>query len=191
MKLKKFTFLLVFAFIGYTVTAQKYTNTESATVTKVWKGTTFSSSKSLIDNIVEAPDLSLLNKALENKSIVKSMEAEDMITVFAISNKGFSMLQEKHDSIFDSSKAKLLTSIITYHIIPGRVDSYSIKNEIKRHGGIAYYATLQGNKIGVKEENGQLVLVDTQGNSSIISESDFYHKNGFFHIVDGIVLPEL
>jgi len=191
MKLKKYTFLLVVALIGYTVTAQKYTNTENATVTKEWKGTTFSSSKSIAENIAETTDLSFFKRALKNENIKGALESEEMITVFAISNKGFSKLQTKHDSIFEASRATLLTAIIKYHVIPGRVDSHSMKKAVERNGGTIYYATLQGEKLGIKEENGQLILVDAQGNSSIISATDFYHKNGFFHIVDGIVLPEM
>ena len=190
MKLKKYTFLLLLVFIGNTSTAQKYTKTDNQTVTKEWKGSTFSSSNSIVDNISEASELSLFKRALSSEAINKSLDAEEMITVFAISNNGFSELQTKHDSIFDTSKAKLLTAIIRYHVIPGRVDSHSIKKEVERKGGTVYYTTLQGEKLGIKEENGQLLLVDAQGNTSVISATDFYHKNGFFHIVDGIVLPK-
>lgn len=183
--------LLFIVLIGITATAQKYKNTEEVNVTKEWNGTTFSSTKSFGENISEATDLSLMNRALENKTTIKALEAEEMVTIFAITNKGFTRLQEKKDSIFDSSNARLLTSIVKYHVIPGRVDSYSLKESVKRSGGTVYYATLQGESLGVKEENGQLVLVDAQGNTSLIIATNFYHKNGFFHIVDGIVLPKM
>jgi len=189
--MKKFKILLFIVLIGITATAQKYTKTENSNVTKEWNGNTFSSSNSLAENIAVAPDLSLMYKALEDKTILNALESEEMVTVFVISNKGFTKLREKKDSIFDTSKANLLTAIVTYHAIPGRVDSHSIKKAAKRNDGITYYATLQGGKLGIKEENGQLVLVDPQGNTSVISATDFYHKNGFFHIVDGIVFPEM
>jgi uncharacterized surface protein with fasciclin (FAS1) repeats len=159
-------------------------------VTKEWNDNTFSSSKTFYENISEVADLSLMKKALENVAILNTIEDEEMVTIFAITNKGFIKLQEKQDSIFDASKASLLTAIIKYHVIPGRVDSYSLKESVKRNNGLSYYATLQKEKLGIKEENGQLVLVDSDGNTSIISATDFYHKNGFFHIVDGIVLPK-
>lgn len=189
--MKKYKILFFIALIGITATAQKYTNTENATVTKEWNGNTFSSSKSFSENIYEASDLSLLKRALENEAILKTIEEEEMVTIFAVTNKGFEKLQESKDSIFDSSKTKPLTAIVKYHIIPGRVDSHSIKESTKRKGGTVYYATLQEEKLGIKEENGQLFLVDAQGNTSVISAIDFYHKNGFFHIVDGIVFPKM
>ena len=189
--MKNYKILFLIVLMGFTVTAQKYTNTENTNVTKEWNGNTFSSSKSFTENIAEASDLSQIKKALENETILKALEAEEMITVFAITNNGFTKLQAKKDSIFDRSKANLLTAIIKYHVIPGRVDSHSMKNAIKYSNGTAYYATLQGEKLGIKEENGQLVLIDVEGNTSVISATDFYHKNGFFHIVEGIVFPEM
>ena len=188
--MKRYKILLFIVIIGITATAQKYTNTDNTTVTKEWNGVTFSSTKSFAENITEVTNFSLLKRALENENIITSLESEEMITVFAITNNGLSKLQEKQDSIFDSSQTILLTAIIKYHVIPGRVDSHSIKESVKRKG-TAYYATLQGEKLGIKEENGQLVLVDAQGNTSVISATDFYHKNGFFHIVDGIVFPRM
>ncbi len=190
MRLKKYSLLLLLVLLVNTITAQKYIKTDSKTVTKEWKGYTFSSSKPLVENISEVSELSSLKRALSKKAINNLLEAEEMITVFAITNNGFSELQTKHDSIFDASKTKQLTAIITYHVVPGRVDSHSIKNEVERKGGIAYYATLQGEKLGIKEEYGQLLLVDAKGNTSVISATDFFHKNGFFHIVEGIVLPK-
>ena len=191
MKLKKYTFLIVLALMVNTITAQKYTNTDKETAIREWKGNTFSSSKSLIENLSEVSELSLLKRALTNVALNNSLEEEEMITVFAVSNNGFLELEVKHDSIFDVSKAKLLTAIIKYHVIPGRVDSYSIKKAVERNnGGTAYFATLEGEKLGIKEEKGHLLLVDAQGNTSVISATDFYHSNGFFHIVDGIVLPK-
>jgi uncharacterized surface protein with fasciclin (FAS1) repeats len=112
-----------------------------------------------------------------------------MVTVFAMTNNGYEELQSVKDSIFDITVAANRLAIIKYHVIPGRVDSHSIKKAVERTGGIAYFSTLQGVKLGAKEENGELYLVDSLGNTSMISATDFYHKNGIFHIVEGFVLP--
>ncbi|PHS61826.1 MAG: hypothetical protein COB12_11655 [Flavobacterium sp.] len=191
MKKIKITTIIILLFIGFTGVSQKYTNTENVNVSKKWNGNTFTSSKTFAENISEVQDFSQLKRALENKDLLNAIASEEMVTVFAVSNSGFEKYQEKQDSIFGVSNAKNLTAIIKYHIIPGRVDSYVIKNSIKKKGGVIYYATLQGDKLGIKEENGQLILIDAAGNKSVISATDFYHKNGFFHIVDGIVYPKL
>jgi len=189
MKNIKHIAFVILLLIGFTGISQKYSKTENANVSKKWNGTTFVSSKTFYENISEVPDFSMLKKALENESLKNALEKEEMVTVFAISNKGFARYQEKQDSIFDVANSNKLSAIIKYHVIPGRLDSYSIKKATGKKG-IAYFATLQGEKLGIKEENNQLYLIDSKGNTSLISATDFYHKNGFFHIVDGIVFPK-
>ncbi len=185
-------FLIAFVVLsGFTGVSQKYINKDNSTITKDWKGNSFSSSKTFSENIAESSDFTSLKKALNNKELLNTLEKEEMITVFAITNNGFATYQQKQDSIFDVVNANKLTAIIKYHVIPGRVDSHSIKKAIQRKNGIVYFATLQGDKLGFKEENGQLYLIDNQGNTSLITATDFFHKNGFFHIVDGIVFPSL
>tara|TARA_R110000787_G_scaffold17180_1_gene54206 strand:- start:45121 stop:45699 length:579 start_codon:yes stop_codon:yes gene_type:complete len=181
-------FTLLISTIGF---AQKYTKTDNSEVTKIWNETTFYSSKSFAENIAEVPNFSMLKKSLELGSIAKEIEGEEMVTIFAMTNNGYEKLQGVKDSIFDITVAANRVAIIKYHVIPGRVDSHSIKKAVQRKGGVAYFSTLQGDTLGVKEENGQLYLVDSLGNTSMISATDFYHKNGFFHIVEGYVLPPL
>ncbi len=184
--------IIVFALFISTVSfAQKYTKTDNSEVKKKWNETTFYSSKSFSENIAEVPNLSKLKKDLEFGSSIKVIEDEEMVTIFAMTNNGYEKLQAVQDSIFDISVAANRVALINYHVVPGRVDSRSIKKAVKRSDSIVHFSTLQGEKLGVKEENGQLFLVDPLGNTSLILATDFYHKNGFFHLVEGYVIPTM
>ncbi len=129
-----------------------------------------------------------MKKSLELGSSTKEIEDQEMVTIFAMTNNGYEKLLGVKDSIFDIAPLANRIAIIKFHVIPGRVDEHSIKRAIQHKDGIA---TLQGVKLGIKEENSQLFLVDSFGNTSVISATDFYHKNGFFHIVEGFTLPAL
>ena len=179
-------FTLLMSTMGF---AQKYTKTDSSEIARKWNKTTFYSSKSFAENIAEVPNFTILKKNLELGLSGKAIEDEEMVTIFAMTNNGYEKLEGVKDSIFDITVVANRVAMIKYHVIPGRVDSHSIKKAVQRIGGIAYFSTLQGDKLGVKEENGQLYLVDSLGNTSMILATDFYHKNGFFHIVEGFVLP--
>ena len=184
--------LLFFALLISTISfAQKYTKTDTSGVSKKWNETTFYASKSFTENIAEVPSFSILKKSLELGSSTKEIEDQEMVTIFAMTNNAYEKLQGVKDSIFDIVPIANRIAIIKYHVIPGRVDKRSIKKAIQYKEGIAYFTTLQGVKLGVKEENSQLFLVDSFGNTSVISATDFYHKNGFFHIVEGFTLPAL
>lgn len=180
MKLK--TLLLVCLLAAFTASAQKYTNTKTQTTTKEWKGLTFSSEKSLFQNIENTDAFSKAAPLFKTGVI-----ADDaMLTVFVMVNSSFSKLDEKEEkSLFaDSWKP-----FITYHLIPGRVDSNALVKAVANGNGTAYFDTVLGERLGVKEVKGNLVLFDTQGNTANIIGQDYYHKNGFFHIVDGLLLP--
>ena len=184
--------LLFFALLINTIGfAQKYTKTDTSELSKKWNETTFYASKSFAENITEVPSFSILKKNLELGSSTKEIEDQEMVTIFAMTNNAYEKLQGVKDSVFNIVPIANRIAIIKYHIIPGRVDKRSIKKAIQHKGGIAYFTTLQGVKLGVKEENNQLFLVDSFGNTSVISATDFYHKNGFFHIVEGFTLPAL
>ena len=181
-------FALLISTIGF---AQKYTKTDTSELSKKWNETSFYASKSFAENITEVPSFSILTKNLELGSSTKEIEDQEMVTIFAMTNNAYEKLQGVKDSIFDIVPIANRIAIIKYHVIPGRVDKRSIKKAIQYKEGIAYFTTLQGVKLGVKEENSQLFLVDSFGNTSVISATDFYHKNGFFHIVEGFTLPAL
>jgi uncharacterized surface protein with fasciclin (FAS1) repeats len=170
-------FTLLMSTMGF---AQKYTKTDSSEIARKWNKTTFYSSKSFAENIAEVPNFTILKKNLELGLSGKAIEDEEMVTIFAMTNNGYEKLLGVKDSIFDIAPVANRIAIIKFHVIPGRVDEHSIKRAIQHKDGIAYFATLQGVKLGIKEENSQLFLVDSYGNTSVISATDFYHKNGFF-----------
>lgn len=188
MKIKNILILLVLIGFCNSLSAQKYLSTANVDVTKEWKGNDFTSKKSFAENIQDAPQFTVLKKILKDDALRKSLESQEMVTIFAIADEGFLKLpKEKRDSILGNKQ--IVNSIVKFLAISGRMDSYTLKAAVKRHGGVAYLATLNGQKLGIKEENGQLMLVDDQNNTATITDTDFYHKNGFFHIIDGLVFP--
>lgn len=188
MRIKN-TFLLLFIVsLGTTVSAQKYISTNTTEVSKTLGESTFTSKKTFYENIEEAPDFTILAKILKNEPSRKKLESQEMVTFFAIADEAFLNLSKKsRDSILGNSK--IINSVVKYMAVPGRVDSNTLKNEIAKKGGTIYLKTLEGENLGVREINGALQLVDSENRTATIIAQDFYHKNGFFHIVDGLIFP--
>ncbi len=188
MQLKNILLLLFIICFGATVSAQKYISTKNAEISKVLGASNFTSSKTFYENIEEAPDFTILAKILKNDPLRQKLEGQEMVTIFALADEAFLNLPKKtRDSILSNNK--LVSSIIKYLAIPGRLDSNSLKTAVEKNGGTAYLTTVEGQRLEIKEEAGQLVLVDTHNNTARIIAPDYYHKNGFFHIVDGIIFP--
>ena len=185
----KNTFLLLFiVFLGTTVSAQKYISAGKAEVSKEWEGNNFISTKTFAENIAEAPQFTVWTKLLKNEPLRESLETKEMVTIFAMTDTAFMELPKKsRDSILGNTK--LMNSMVKYLTIPGRVDSNSLKEEVKKNGGKTSMKTLEGQTLGIKESNGELQLFDSENRTATIIASDFYHKNGFFHIVSGLIFP--
>lgn len=181
--------MFLFLIFGNSVFSQKYLAVETSDVSTEWKGNTFNSSKTFYDNIENAPQFGVLSKILKSESLRKSIEDQEMVTIFAYSNEAFSdFSKETTDSIVGNSK--LMNAIVKNMVVPGRVDENSLRTEVKKQNGLIYLTTLSHQKLGVKEVNGRLVLVDSEGNTATITDTNFTHKNGFFHIVNGLIYPE-
>ncbi|MGB3343278.1 MAG: fasciclin domain-containing protein [Aequorivita sp.] len=189
MYLKSLSCLFLFLIFGNSVFSQKYLAVETSDVSSEWKGNTFNSSKTFYDNIENAPQFGVLSKILKSESLRKSIEDQEMVTIFAFSNEAFSdFSKETTDSIVGNSK--LMNAIVKNMVVPGRVDENSLRTEVKKQNGLIYLTTLSHQKLGVKEVNGRLILVDSEGNTATITDTNFTHKNGFFHIVNGLIYPQ-
>ena len=179
----KFKIVLLLAlFISISASAQKYTNTKTEKITKEWNGLTFSSEKSLFSNIENADHFSKAAPLFKDMPLSEG----SMVTAFVMVNSSFSSLTEEDQEALFSDTWK---SYLTYHFIPGRVDSNSLEKAVENGNGTAYFKTILGQRIGVKREGGAIVLFDTHGNTAKIIAADFYHKHGFFHVIDGFITP--
>jgi uncharacterized surface protein with fasciclin (FAS1) repeats len=81
-----------------------------------------------------------------------------------------------------------ISNTIKYLAVPGRVDLASMEKAVA-NGRTMQLMTLNGEKLGVKLVNGKVVLFDAKNNSAEITASNFYHKNGLFHVINGLVYP--
>lgn len=90
------------------------------------------------------------------------------------------LLQENQDK---------LKSVITYHIIPGNVNTASISKAIYNNNGEANFKTLNGTTITVFIREGLLVFEGPKGDEFFIEEPDKQQSNGYVHSVDTVILP--
>lgn len=159
-------------------------------VVQQWNDNSFSSEKSFIENIGAAPEFSILAQVLKDEYITKELSSNGMITIFAMTDASFAQWDKsKRDSVINN--IPLIRAMVKYHIVQGRVDKALLKATVAKNGGQVQMSTLQKEKVTVQDRNGTLVLIDSQGNSATVTATDFYHKNGFFHIVEGVLLPTM
>jgi uncharacterized surface protein with fasciclin (FAS1) repeats len=91
--------------------------------------------------------------------------------------------------LMPANKAQL-TAVLTYHVVPGRLDFASLSALIAQGGGRAMLKTLNGATL-TASMNGphNIILTDAKGGVAHISTYDVYQSNGVIQVIDKVLLP--
>ena len=83
-----------------------------------------------------------------------------------------------------------LTSILTYHVVPGRMTAASLMKAVKDGEGWAKLKTVQGEELTVKQAGpGKLTITDAKGDTAAVTIADVLQSNGVIHVIDTVLLP--
>jgi uncharacterized surface protein with fasciclin (FAS1) repeats len=148
-------------------------------------------SKNIVENAVNSKDHTTLVAAVKAAGLVETLMSAGPFTVFAPTNAAFGMLPAGtvETLIKPENKAKL-ASILTYHVVAGKLDTESLKAKIKEGKGTAELMTVAGGKLWVLKNDGKLWLKDENGRMAEITIKDVYQSNGVIHVIDHVVLPK-
>ncbi len=188
--LQKYFYLVALVLFTAGTTAQTAVKTNPV-ITKNYQGITFSSEKSLVENLAQADRFSYTEAILTNPSL-QELTAEGSYTIFVAPDAFFSAMdEEERDAFLASSNTNVQKQVFDTFIVPGRVDSNTLAHELKKRNGTPLYLkTVSGNNLGVKMVGNDIVLFDTDHQVKIV-QPDFYHSKGFFHITEGYFMPVL
>lgn len=189
MLIKNISIILFIVVCGNVISAQKYLSKEMPEISSEWNENNFTSTKTFTENIQDAPEFKNLSKILKDGFLAEAIEKNEMVTVFALSDAAFNKMEKKvKDSVMGNPQ--ILISMVKHLTVPGRIDKHGLITEAKKHNGTFLLATLTGENLIVNEKEGKLYLTDSEGNRAEIIATDFYHKNGFFHIIDGVIFSD-
>lgn len=148
-------------------------------------------SKDIIDNAVNSKDHTTLVAAVKAAGLVETLKGTGPFTVFAPTNEAFAKLPDGTvATLLKPENKSTLTSILTYHVVPGRIDSKELMQWIKKGNGKTELTTVQGGKLWVMQKGNTLWLKDEKGNMSRITIKDVYQSNGVIHVIDTVLMPK-
>ncbi|MEH6699899.1 MAG: fasciclin domain-containing protein [Brevundimonas sp.] len=111
-------------------------------------------------------------------------------TVFAPTNAAFEKIPaETRNGLMQPDQRDALTGILTYHVVPGRVDAAALTQQIDAGGGSATLTTVQGGTLTATVVDGTVTLTDEAGNTSKVVMADVAASNGIIHAIDTVVMP--
>lgn len=146
--------------------------------------------KNIVENAMNSADHTTLVAAVKAAGLVNTLQGPGPFTVFAPTNEAFNKLPAGTvDTLTKPENKETLTSILTYHVVPGRVSTHDLKQQIKNGGGKAMLKTVNGEELTAMMRNGHIVLTDAKGGMSTVAIANVYQSNGVIHVVDSVLQP--
>ncbi|WP_121356112.1 fasciclin domain-containing protein [Flavisolibacter nicotianae] len=189
--MKKITFAaFLLASIAFTASAQTIP-AKAGEMTVMVGGAPMYPSKNIVENAVNSKDHTTLVAAVKAAGLVETLQSAGPFTVFAPTNAAFEKLPKGTvETLLKPENKATLASILTYHVVPGRLQSKDIAALAKKGRGTAELTTVQGGKLWVMEKNGQWWLKDEKGGMAKITIADVNQSNGVIHVIDSVVMPK-
>lgn len=148
-------------------------------------------SKDIVDNAVNSKEHTTLVAAVKAAGLVPTLKSKGPFTVFAPTNAAFAKLPAGTvDNLLKPENKATLTSVLTYHVVPGKLDSKELMKWIKKGNGKTELTTVQGGKLWVIQNDKGLWLKDEKGGMAMITIKDVYQSNGVIHVIDTVVMPK-
>ena len=111
-------------------------------------------------------------------------------TILAPNNAAFDKLEDGTvDDLLKPENQAKLTGLLTYHIIPGKVDAAALAKIIADGGGSAEIGTVSGGKLTARMDGEDIMLTDEAGGLSKITSVDVETSNGTIHVIDSVAMP--
>lgn len=157
------------AFLGAPALAHDHGKTKAASVTEVGD---------IVDVAVANGSFTTLVTVVQAAGLVDTLKGDGPFTVFAPTDDAFAALPDGTlESLLAEEGLGTLTTILTYHVVPGKVKAGDIA------GKTLEADTAAGIKLPIDATDGVTV-----GNATVTA-ADVMASNGVIHVVDAVILP--
>lgn len=147
-------------------------------------------SGNIVAGVSSSKDHKTLVAAVKAAGLVDTLASGGPFTVFAPTDSAFGKLPSGTlETLLKPENKATLSSILTYHVVPGKVTAKSLIDQIGAGGGQTELTTVQGGKLIASLAGGKVVLRDQTGGTATVTVPDMMHANGIIHVTDSVSLP--
>lgn len=162
----------------------------SAEMTKMVGGAAMYPSKNIIQNAVNSKDNTTLVAAVKAAGLVDTLQGPGPFTVFAPTNTAFAQLPPGTvDNLLKPENKGQLTTVLTYHVLPGHLTTADLKAAVQDGGGQATLKTVQGEPLTITEKGRAFDITDLKGRTARITIADVLQSNGVIHVINKVLMP--
>ena len=147
--------------------------------------------KNIIENAINSKDHTTLVAAVKAAGLVETLQGKGPFTVFAPTNAAFNKLPKGTvEMLLKPENLKTLQTILTYHVVAGKMNASDIAKAIKAGNGKATLKTVSGGTLIAAMKGKDLYLTDENGKSAKVTIADVNQSNGVIHVIDAVVTPK-
>jgi uncharacterized surface protein with fasciclin (FAS1) repeats len=144
----------------------------------------------IVQTAVGSPVHTTLVAAVQAAGLADTLSGPGPFTVFAPVNDAFGALPAGTvETLLRPENRDQLRSVLTYHVVPGRVNAAQLTQLIRRGGGHARLKTVQGGTLVARARNGGIEITDAKGRRTRVTQANLGATNGVIHVTDGVFLP--
>lgn len=131
--------------------------------------------KTIADTAAATPQLSTLNKLINDAGLADTLRGPGPFTVFAPTNEAFQALPKATLDALAKDKDQL-AAVLRYHVVPGKVMAADVKTGKAK--------TVQGAELNLSKA-GTYVTVE----EAMVVQADVNATNGVVHVIDRVLIP--
>ena len=147
-------------------------------------------SKNIVENAVNSKDHTTLVAAVKAAGLVDTLASPGPFTVFAPTNAAFAKLPAGTvETLVKPENKGTLTSILTYHVVPGTYTAKALMAEVKKGNGEALLKTANGGQLLVTAKGKKVYVTDAKGGTATVTTADVMQSNGVIHVVNSVLTP--
>jgi uncharacterized surface protein with fasciclin (FAS1) repeats len=132
--------------------------------------------KTIVQTAIDNGSFGTLVKALQEADLVDTLNGAGPFTVFAPNDAAFAKIPKDTLSAVLADKKKL-TSILTYHVLSGKVMAADAMN-------VSQAKTLQGEVVKITHDDSGVMINDAK-----VVSADIECTNGVIHVIDTVLMP--
>ncbi|MCU0317575.1 MAG: fasciclin domain-containing protein [Fimbriimonadaceae bacterium] len=137
------------------------------------------SRKDIVDVAAGNKNFSTLVSLVKSAGLVDTLKGTGPFTVLAPTNAAFNKLPKATLKAVGEDK-ELLTSVLLYHVIPGKAMAADVVKlngkEVETAGGKKVKITVQGRNVRI--------------NNARVTTTDIQASNGVIHVIDTVLIPK-
>jgi uncharacterized surface protein with fasciclin (FAS1) repeats len=147
--------------------------------------------KNIVENAVNSKDHTTLVAVVKAAGLVETLQSKGPFTVFAPTNAAFDKLPKGTvETLLKPENLKMLQTILTYHVVAGKMNASDIAKAIKMGNGKATLKTVSGGTLTAWMKGKELYISDENRNKAKVTIADVNQSNGVIHVIDAVVLPK-